>query len=75
MFTYQNKQNKKRFGGLFMYYTYVLFSEKDKMMYTGYTKDLRERFRKHQKGEIKSTANRRPLILIYFESCLNQKDA
>ena len=58
-----------------MYYTYVLFSEKDKMMYTGYTKDLQERFRKHQKGEIKSTANRRPLILIYYESCLNQKDA
>ena len=58
-----------------MFYTYVLFSEKDKMVYTGYTKDLRNRFRMHQNGKIKSTANRRPLLLIYYESCLNQQDA
>ncbi len=57
-----------------MFYTYVLFSEKDKMMYTGYTINLRKRFKMHQNGEIKSTANRRPLLLIYYESCLNQQD-
>ncbi|MBU4369309.1 GIY-YIG nuclease family protein [Patescibacteria group bacterium] len=33
------------------------------------------RFETHQKGQVKSTKDRRPLKLIYFESCLNRKDA
>lgn len=57
------------------YYIYVLLSEKDDKLYTGYTKDLKQRFEQHQKGKIKSTKNRRPFKLIYFEGCLSQKDA
>ena len=57
------------------YYTYVLFSEKDGKFYTGFTANLKLRFEQHQKGLVKSTANRRPLKLIYFEACLNKKDA
>ena len=57
------------------YYIYVLQSEKDKKKYTGYTSNLPLRFEAHQKGEIVSTRNRRPLKLIYFEACLSQKDA
>jgi len=57
------------------YYTYVLLSEKDKKHYTGYTKNLKLRFEKNSKGLVDSTKNRRPLKLIYFEACLNQKDA
>ena len=57
------------------YYTYVLQSEKDNKFYTGYTKDVELRFEQHQKGLVKSTKDRRPFKLIYFEACLNQQDA
>lgn len=57
------------------FYVYVLFSLKDKKFYTGYTKDLVDRLEKHKSGEVSSTVNRRPLKLIYFEACLDQKDA
>jgi len=58
-----------------MHYVYVLKSEKDKKFYTGYTKNLKSRFELHTKGKVESTKNRRPLILIYYEACLNQQDA
>jgi len=58
-----------------MFYTYVLKSKKDKKFYTGYTRDLKLRFEKHKKGLIKSTKDRRPLCLVYYEACLNQQDA
>lgn len=57
------------------YYTYVLLSQKDNKFYTGYTANLKRRFEEHNKGLVKSTKNRRPLILIYYEACLNQQDA
>ncbi len=57
------------------YYIYVLHSLKDGNNYTGYTKNLKLRFDRHCNGEIESTKGRRPLVLIYFEGCLNQQDA
>ena len=57
------------------YYTYVLLSQKDNKFYTGYTSDLKRRFEEHNSGRVKSTKDRRPLILIYYEACLNQQDA
>ena len=58
-----------------MYYVYILQSQKDNKFYTGYTKDLKSRFELHQKGLVESTKNRRPLKLVYYEACLNQKDS
>ena len=58
-----------------MYYVYVLQSEKDKLFYVGYTKDLKSRLKLHNDGKVESTRNRRPLKLIYYEVCLNQQDA
>ena len=58
-----------------MYYVYVLLSKKDNKLYTGYTKNLKLRFEQHCKGSVVSTKNRRPLVLIYYEACLNQQDA
>lgn len=58
-----------------MHYIYVLISKKDNNKYIGYTKDLKLRFEQHRKGLVESTKNRRPLRLIYYEACLNQKDA
>jgi len=58
-----------------MFYTYVLFSEKDRKYYIGFSRDLKERIYKHHSGKVKSTENRRPLKLIYYEACLNEQDA
>jgi putative endonuclease len=56
-------------------YVYVLQSTKDKKFYTGYTSDLQTRIQSHNDGRVKSTKNRIPLELIYWEGCLNQQDA
>jgi len=58
-----------------MYYVYILQSQKDKKFYTGYTKNLKKRFDLHKKGQVESTKNRLPVILVYYEACLNQQDA
>ena len=58
-----------------MYYTYVLLSKKDSKFYTGYTKNIKLRLDTHNKGLVRSTKNRRPLVLVYYESCCNQQDA
>jgi len=58
-----------------MFYTYVLMSKKDGEFYTGYTQDLKVRLEQHNKGQVESTKERRPLEMIYYEACLNQKDA
>ena len=57
------------------YYNYVLLSQKDQKLYYGYTKDLKLRIEQHNKGEVQSTKYRRPLRLIYFEACINKRDA
>ena len=50
-----------------MYYIYVLYSLKDKKFYIGKTTNLGERLNKHNRGEVRSTKNRRPLQLVHFE--------
>ena len=57
------------------YFVYVLLSEKDKQFYIGMTKDLERRFSEHNAGKTKSTAKRRPLVLVYFEAYQVKKDA
>jgi len=58
-----------------MYYTYIIQSRKDKRFYTGFTRDLKNRFNEHNSGKIASTKNRGPFELIYYEACLNEQDA
>ena len=58
-----------------MFFTYVLISKSDKRLYIGFTDDLQKRVEEHHKGAVSSSANRRPLKLIYHEACLNSKDA
>lgn len=57
------------------YCTYVLFSEKDAMLYVGYSSNLERRLRQHHSGNVKSTVRRRPLKLIFCEFYLFEKDA
>jgi putative endonuclease len=58
-----------------MFYIYILKSQKDKRLYVGYTNDLRRRYQQHQLGNVKSTASRRPLELIYYEAFKDEHNA
>lgn len=58
-----------------MYYVYILFSELDKQLYTGFTPDLKSRYKAHAMGFVKATKHRRPLRLIYYESYKEELDA
>ncbi|HSX37046.1 MAG TPA: GIY-YIG nuclease family protein [Patescibacteria group bacterium] len=57
------------------YFTYVLKSEKDGRLYTGYTHQLQKRLNEHNKGLNKSTKGRGPFQIIYFEACLSAEAA
>jgi putative endonuclease len=50
-------------------------STKDMGFYTGVTKNLKLRFEQHSRGFVESTKDRRPFDLIYYEACLDHKDA
>ncbi len=58
-----------------MFYVYVLKSKKDGKLYTGYTGNLRKRFKEHSEGKSTYTKGRGPYELIYYEACLNKEDA
>lgn len=58
-----------------MYCVYILFSHKDKQLYTGFSNNLRSRKKAHDGGYVKATKNRRPLELIYYEAYLEKLDA
>ena len=58
-----------------MYYTYILESEKDHLWYTGFTGDLKNRFKQHNEGRNFSTKSRAPFKLIYYEACIDETDA
>ena len=57
------------------YCVYVLRSHKDRQLYIGFTTDLKERLTNHFHGEVESTANRRPLELMYCEYHGSKTDA
>jgi putative endonuclease len=61
--------------GKYMHYVYVLKSLKDLKLYIGKTANLKRRFNEHQKGKVKSTKNRRPLSLIFYEAFAIKGDA
>jgi len=58
-----------------MYYVYVLQSQKDQNLYTGFTVNLKRRLQEHNEGSKPSTKSRRPFRLIYYEAYLLEEDA
>ena len=58
-----------------MFYVYVLKSEKDGNLYTGYTNDLKRRVEEHNYGQNRSTKSRTPFTLIYYEAYKSKEDA
>ena len=57
------------------YFVYILQSESNNQFYVGYAEDLKRRLKEHERGNIPSTRNRRPLKFVYYEFCLNKTDA
>lgn len=64
------------FGAIYesMFYVYLLKNGIDDI-YVGYTADLRERFKDHNYGKVRSTKKGRPWKLIYYEAYLAERDA
>lgn len=58
-----------------MFYTYILESLKNRELYLGYTNDLKRRLKEHNQGLNISTKRYLPWNIIYYEACLNEKDA
>ena len=58
-----------------MFTLYILRSEKDNKLYIGSTGNLVRRLEEHSLGMVKSTKNRRPLMLVYKEEFEVKKDA
>ncbi len=58
-----------------MHFVYILQSLKDRDFYVGQTKEINQRLKKHNNGEVPSTRDRRPLKFQYAEICNNIKDA
>ncbi|PIR53072.1 excinuclease ABC subunit C [Candidatus Peregrinibacteria bacterium CG10_big_fil_rev_8_21_14_0_10_49_10] len=58
-----------------MFHVYILHSEKDDGLYTGFTTNVRNRLKEHNEGSVISTKARRPLKLIFLESYTNKGDA
>lgn len=58
-----------------MYFVYILKSLRDSGYYIGQTEDLDNRIKKHNKGLVKSTRARIPLVLVKKESFNTRGDA
>lgn len=57
------------------YFVYILLSLKDRRLYTGFTTDLDRRMKEHDEGTTKSTKNRRPFVLLYYEVYRTEQEA
>ena len=57
-----------------MYKVYILLCS-DNSFFTGHTGNLKLRYRKHSGGNVKATANKRPVKLVYYESCRAKEEA
>ena len=62
-------------GMILPYCVYVLESQRDLLLYHGFTTNLEQRIRNHNAGKTISTSKRRPLKIIYCEFFLSKKDA
>ena len=49
-----------------MFYVYILYSPEEKLFYTGYTENLKNRLELHNQGLVKATQAYRPWRLVYY---------
>ena len=57
-----------------MHYVYILQCS-DNHLYTGCTRDLKERLERHKKGQVPATTERRPLKLVAYTAFNNKYKA
>ena len=57
------------------YFVYILYSQKDHKLYIGCTSSLENRIKEHNYGEVKSTKDRKPFVLIYKEEFQGKYEA
>jgi putative endonuclease len=60
---------------MLLYCVYVLKSQKDGLLFVGFTTDLDRRTNEHNQGQSAATAPRRPFDLVYCEYHLSKADA
>jgi len=58
-----------------MFYVYIIKSKRNNSVYIGYTEDLRKRLKEHNSKQNKSTKNKAPFELIYYEAYKSKSDA
>ena len=58
-----------------MYFVYILKSKESRKLYLGYTNNLRERIKEHNKGSVRSSKPYIPWQLIYYEAYLSKEEA
>jgi putative endonuclease len=58
-----------------MYFVYILKSLKDGKYYYGSSENIERRLKHHNSGKVRSTKNRKPLKLHYFEELQTRKEA
>ena len=67
---------RRRIGGhIYMFYTYVLWSDKLQKRYVGSCEDIKARIRQPNKGESKFTKGGIPWKLVYSEEYATNTEA
>ena len=64
-----------RSGNIKVFYVYALKSLRNSDLYIGYSEDLKQRYKDHNDGRVKSTKQNTPWQLIYYEAYKNKRDA
>ncbi len=58
---------------MWMYFVYILQSEKDRNFYIGLTSNLKKRFIEHNNGRSKYSATKRPFKIAWY-GCFRSKE-
>jgi len=58
-----------------MFFVYVLYCQKSKKLYIGFTHNLKKRINQHYNNNVYSTKRLGDCKLIFYETFLNKKDA
>lgn len=58
-----------------MFFVYVIESLKNGGLYHGFTENLERRLKEHNQGSNFSTRKDKPWHYIYYEACVNRRDA
>ena len=57
------------------YFTYIIKSDKTRSYYFGHCQDLSIRLLRHNAGKVKSTKNKKPWLLHYYEEYNTKSEA